>query len=94
MQDQNVYQYVPAPIMPGIRKLGGVQAERAMLVSGWDDKPLNYVPSHDPNFGKPVKCIPIMPANGMEGFGSSSDLLRIVILFLIIALIYYLVKQD
>lgn len=94
MQDQNVYQYVPAPIMPGIRKLEGAQIERAMLVSGWNDEQLNYVPSHDPNFRKPIQCVPIMPANGIEGFGSSSDLLRIVILFLIIALIFYLVKQD
>lgn len=52
-----------------------------------DNLGLNYVPSHDPNFGRQDKCIPIM-----EGFsGSTNNLLRIIILFLIIALVYNLV---
>lgn len=94
MSNNPVLQQVPPPIMPGIRRLAGVPPERVVLVPGWNDQPLNYVPSHDPNFGKPLPCVPIMPANGLvEGFGSSSDLLRIVILFLIIALVYYLVQQ-
>ncbi|ARF09539.1 hypothetical protein Indivirus_1_162 [Indivirus ILV1] len=94
MQNQNADQYVPEPIMPYIKKLEGAPAERAMLTSAWNNMPLNYVPSHDQNFKLPSSCVDIMPITGIEGFGSSSDLLRIVILFLIVALIYYLLNQN
>ena len=58
---------------------------------------LNYVPTHDPNFSKPLECVPIYPITGLvEGFtfNSKSNILRLVILFLIGALIYYLVTFD
>jgi len=58
---------------------------------------LNYVPTNDPNFSKPLACVPIYPVTGIvEGFtfNSTSNILRLVILFLIGALIYYLVTSN
>ena len=41
---ESVYQYVPAPRMPGVRRIGSFPEEKYRLLADWNDEPLNFVP--------------------------------------------------
>ena len=100
--NENVFKYVNAPIMPGIRKIAGAPDEHYRLSVDLDAAlEDNFVPSHGQGFyaGRHPGDIrfPIMGAGGMgiEGFGTFPNYFwRIVIFLLIVGLVIYLLQQK
>ena len=94
-----VYDYTPAPIMPGIRHLHGVPEEHHKVLVDLEAVNDNFVPNHMPEFNNNRMVVPVVMAAGgygLEGFGSSNVrfILRLFIFALIIALIFYLIKKN
>jgi len=96
----NNYSY--PPIMPGIRRLAGVPEARHKVNYDFEGAPLNFVPSHLPQYGTSRYGVPVMlPENGrmaLEGFGAMSKgnrfLVRLAVFLLIIGLVCYLVGKK
>ena len=103
-----VYNYEPAPIMPGIRRLADAEEERYRLDVELPDEPLNFIPSYVPRYNNPQRfyyaglgaptCGGMTPEEEMvEGFAHGMIprfWWRLLILILIIALIYYLSNKQ
>lgn len=93
-----VYEYVPAPRMPGVRRIGSVPEEKYRLAVNLDAEPLNFVPSHVA--GSSCGCgerwrhrPPVMAAGGvgLEPFEvkiNTGFLCTLLVIILIIWLIY------
>lgn len=50
-----VYNYEPAPIMPGIRRLADAEEEKYELDVELPDEPLNFIPSRVPHYNNPSR---------------------------------------
>ncbi|ARF11450.1 hypothetical protein Klosneuvirus_1_307 [Klosneuvirus KNV1] len=95
---ESVYQYVPAPRMPGVRKIGSVPNEKYRLAVNLDAEPLNFVPAHASKSGcgcgeRCRRRPPVMAAGGIgvEPFEvkiNTGFLSTLLILILIVWLVY------
>jgi len=93
----HVYNYTPAPIMPGIRKLHGVPEEKYIVDYEFDAERDNFVPSHVPYYNNPRPDLYYGGLPIFEGFNSTlcpGGLTKILILVLVIIFIIYLTRQN
>ena len=105
---EEVYNYVPAPLMPGIRKLADAEEEKYRLEVELPDEPMNFIPSRVPSYNNPSRyyyaglgapsCGMAPEEEMMEGFGHSRlnlrFLIRMAIFILLIVLIYNMVTKQ
>lgn len=93
-----LFEYVPAPRMYGVRRLGSVPEEKYRLTVNIDEEPLTFVPAHVPQSGKTCcgrlrRRPPVMAAGGigLEPFEvriNTGLLFTLIILAIAIWLIY------
>lgn len=94
---ESVYQYVPAPRMPGVRKLGDRPEERYRLTVDLDAPTYNYVPVIGKQSSGCRRRPPVMAAGGVgiEPFDVRFNprfLIQLLIIILIIWFVYNMSK--
>ena len=89
-----LYQYVPAPIMPGVRNLFSGPMERYRLTVNLDDDEYNFVPPRGSyKYGKRLRP-PVMVAGGIgiEPFTlqiSTGFTFNLILIIFLILIVYY-----
>ena len=101
-----VYNYEPAPIMPGIRRLAGAEEEKYELDVELPDEPLNFIPSKVARYNDPkrfyyagiqVPACAMVPEEMVEGFSHQNIpkfWIRLAIFLIILYLISYLSSKQ
>ena len=90
--NENVFKYVSPPIMPGVRRLA--RAPNEQVVVDLHEPLANFIPSHVQGYNKRQCGVPMMSerGSGIEAFGSSGMLWRLIIFIIIVLIIYKLMQ--